>query len=188
MRVEVLRELEPADDELEIPWASSADPWRRYVDLRDCPEEIDQLEECRQYPPLGDLLRTINAPGSAFRSAKCDVWTTTELAEDERLDFRLPFKIGSYVDVVFERLERNSQLELHLHLAEKLRQVLDRFPVQAQMEIAVRRCLFHLEKLWGYSLTLFVHAYGSNTIEANEEWRQAIGALGDALAGISREF
>ena len=184
MRVEILQELEPEDDKLEIPWACPNDPRLSYIDLKSFPEKIDQLEECRGRAPLAELLRKINAPGSGFRSAKCDAWTTTEFAEDERLDFKLPFKIGSYVDLVFERPELNSQLEHHLQLAEKIRQILGRWRVQAQAEIAVRHCLFRPEKRWGYYLTVFAHAYGSTIKEAEEEWSRALCALGDTFVEI----
>lgn len=186
MRVEFIKELDPDDDKLEIPWADPAEPRLQYVDLKDFPQKIDELEECRQRPTLAGLLRGINAPGSAYRSAKCDFWTTTHLSEDERLDFKLPVKVGSYVDLVFERPELNSQIEPYCRLGERISQELRLCHVQAQMEIALRRCLFHREERWGYYLTIFTHAYGSTVREAEDEWRRATEALGCTLAGIDQ--
>jgi hypothetical protein len=158
MRVEIVQEIDPGDDTLEIPWANPEDTRLRYVDLKAHPASIDQLEECRRFPPLGSFLRQVNSPGSSFRTAKCDAWTTTDLTDDERLDFQLPFKVGSYVDLFLDRPEFNAVLEHQLQLGEKLRQALASLRVQAQLEVCIRRCLFHPEERWGYYLTLFTHA------------------------------
>jgi hypothetical protein len=184
VRVEIVQELDAGDDTLEIPWASPVQPELRYLDLKAHPEEIDRLEECRKYPPLADFLRRVNSATSPFRSAKCDVWTTTGLAEDEQVDFKLPVKVGGYVDLLFDRPDLNSKLEPHLQLGAKLSEILGRLRVQAQMEICVRRCLFHPEGRWGYYVTVFTHAYGATPREAEEEWNRAMDALGNELAGI----
>jgi len=184
VRVEILRELEPDDAKLEIPWSSSGDPSLRYVDLKAFPERIGELDESRRYPVLASFLWEVNSPGSSLRTAKCNVWTTTELSEDERVDFGLPHKVGSYVDLLFDRPELSSQLEPHLELGQKIEDMLQRERLQAQAEICVRQCLFHPEERWGYYLTLFVHGYGATPEEAEGEWTRAIGALGDALIRI----
>ena len=185
MRIEIVRELDLDDDQLEIPWTSPSGSALRYVDLKRFPEKIRRLPECRGYPALGALLSKVNAPGSNLRTAKCDVWKTTELAQDERLDFKLPFKTGGYVDLVFERAELRARLGAHLRFGKKLARALRRFPVQGQMEIVVRRCLFHPPEVRGYALTLFVHAYGTSRTEAKAEWGRALAALGDALSQTS---
>ncbi len=184
MRVEIVRELDPDDDKLEVPWASLTDPGLQYVDLKAAPDKAEQLEECRRFPPLTTLLRLINRAGSLFRSAKCGVWKTTELTEDERVDFGLPYKVGSYVDVLFDNAKFNSRLEYHLQFGEKLKQALRNARGKAQIEVCVRRCLFHPEERWGYYLTIFTHAYGADAAEAEGEWRRAVGALGEGLGQV----
>ena len=184
MRVEIVRELDPDDDKLEIPWANPEDPELRYVDLKAHPQAIATLEECRRHSPLAAMLRAINTPRSVLRSAKCDVWTTSDLTDDERLDFDLPQKVGSYVDVVFDRPEFNSDPELQVELGEKLGSALRDARVQAQMEICLRRCLFHPEERWGYYLTIFVHAYGQTQVEAEREWARAMTAVREAWESI----
>lgn len=186
MRVEIVRELDPDDDMLEIPWANPQEPGLRYVDLKAHPQAIATLEECRRYPALAAMLRAINAPVSVLRSAKCDVWTTSDLTDDERLDFDLPHKIGSYVDVVFDRPEFNSDPERQVELGEKLQSALRNLRVQAQMEICLRRCLFHPAERWGYYLTIFVHAYGQTQVEAEQEWARAMAAIREAWESIDR--
>jgi hypothetical protein len=181
MVVDVVQELDPDDPQLEIPWADPDHPESRFVDLRRFPEETRTLAECRQYPALAALLLQANSLASPFRTAKSDAWTTSELAEDERLDFGLPHKLGSYVDLAYDHGESRWSIDAHLRSAEKLAQALKDLRVQAQMEIAVRRCLFHPEERWGYYCTLFLHAYGATPEEAEREWTRALTALGAAL-------
>jgi hypothetical protein len=204
MRVEVLEELDPDDPTLEIPW-SDADRSVHYVDLKerrpspDAPRgeaasgagdsvdnlaRIEDLEECRAYPPLALLLCRINSSRSPLRSVKCDAWITTELGEDERLDYNLPFKMGSYVDVVFDQPERNGRAEPFLELGDALGRALSPVDRLAQIEVVVRRCLFHPEEQWGCYATIFTHAYGTSREEARREWTLATGALCEALDRI----
>ena len=183
MRIEITQELEAGDDVLEVPWTGAAEPSVRYWDLKLHPQKISELPECQGLPALADCLAKVNSAASRLRSAKCDVWHSTDLAEDERLDFDLPYKTGSYLDVTFEDFKLRQDLEAHAGLAEKLQRKLSALRVQAQMEIVLRRCLFHPEEEWGYSLTLFVHGYGSTQVEATAEWSRAMAEIGLALAG-----
>lgn len=188
MRVEVMKELEAGDAKLEVPWASPDDAGLRYFDLKEFPKTIERMKECRANPSLARLLQKLNARGSVFRTAKCDVWTTTRLTEDERLEFALPCKVSSYVDLILDRVRLNSRRDPQFQLAQKLAQRLACCPAQAQLDIAVRRCLFHPRERWGYYLTLFVHAYGATRPEAKQEWNHAIESLGEALAKIDTKF
>ncbi|WP_420236801.1 hypothetical protein ACOBR2_14340 [Telmatobacter bradus] len=52
--------------------------WAGFIDLRTAPQRIDELEEARKFPPLGEALVALNAPGSPAWSAKCDVWLQLE--------------------------------------------------------------------------------------------------------------
>ena len=173
MRVEIVMETDPGDETLEIPWASPEDARLCYVDLKASPAAIDQLEECRRFPPLADFLRRVNSPQTLLQTAKCDAWETNGLTEDERADFHLPCKVGSCVDVFFSRPELNAALEHQVRLGEELRQGLASFRVQAQLEVCIRRCLFHSEERWGYYLTLFTHGYGAEPDEAAREWARS---------------
>ena len=186
VRVDLSQEIESGDETLEIPWADPENPQRRYLDLKAQPGLVELLEECREHPALADFLRRINSPNSPFRTAKCDVWATAELSEDERLDFGLPQKVGGYIDLLFECPEFNARLESQLELGRKLERLLASLRAQAQLEIFVRRCLFHPEERWGYYLSLFLHGYGASHEEAESEWSRALGALGEALIEISR--
>ncbi|HEV2351357.1 MAG TPA: hypothetical protein VG028_16095 [Terriglobia bacterium] len=186
--MEIASELESGDATLEIPWASPNQPHLKYVDLRKFPEKFASLTECRNNPALARLLQRVNVRGSIFRTAKCDVWVSTKLAHDDKLDFQFPLKVSSYVDLVFERSDLRSRFEPHLRLAKKLERSLAGRHLPARIDIVVRRCLFHGNGHWGYSLTLFVHAYGATRSQAKEEWGRALVSLGDALLRIAPSF
>jgi hypothetical protein len=96
--------------------------------------------------------------------------------------------MGSYVDLVLDRSELNTAQEHQVQLGEKLRQALAPLRAQAQLEVCVRRCLFHPQERWGYSLTLFTHAYGADAGEAAREWARTLEAQGEALARIDATF
>ena len=130
MRIEITQELDADCDALEVPWTSPADPSLRYWDLKLHPEKAAGLPECRLFPVLADCLAKVNAHSSPLRSAKCDVWCSTDLAEDERLDFNLPFKTGSYLDLVLEDVEMRKSIEAHTGLAEQLRRRLSALRVR----------------------------------------------------------
>jgi len=186
MRVEILQELGPDDARLEIPWASADDPALAYIDLKTFPDQAEELDECRSRPVLGSLLRAINRPDSLLRSAKCHVWITHDLAEEERWDFDFPVKVASYLDLLFDSPDLNANLVSHLRLAEEIERGMKEARLQAQMDIAVRRCLFHAQENWGYYLALFVHAYGATENEAETAWTLALLNLREVLEGLSR--
>jgi len=186
MRVEILQELGPDDARLEIPWASADDPTLAYIDLKTFPDKAEELDECRSRPVLGSLLRAINRPDSLLLSAKCHVWITHELAEEERWDFDFPVKVASYLDLLFDSPDLGANLAPHLRLAEEIERGMKETRLQAQMDIAVRRCLFHAEENWGYYLALFIHAYGATENEAEAVWTLALLNLREVLDGLSR--
>jgi hypothetical protein len=186
MRVEILQELGPDDARLEIPWASPDDPTLAYIDLKTFPGHVEELDECKSRPVLGSLLRAINRPDSLLRSAKCHVWITHDLAEEERWDFDFPVKVASYLDLLFDSPDLNANLVAHLRLAEEIERGMKETRLQAQMDIAVRRCLFHAEENWGYYLTLFIHAYGATENEAETAWTLTLLNLREVLGGLSR--
>ena len=185
MRVDIHQELDPGDPQLEMPWEDESGAGLCYVDIKARPELAPVLVECRNRPALAQLLKAINSP--ICRTAKCDVWETTDMAEDEHCDFGLACKVGSYVDVILDEPKFNSRVEPQLLLAGLIAKGAESLRVQAQLEICVRRCLFHPQR-WGYYLTLFIHAYGATADEAEEEWNRVCAWMAEAWPGIDREF
>lgn len=181
MRGEITLELDQDDVCLEIPWQSDDNPSLCYVDLQQNPRACHLLPEVQAFPPLGRILEFLNHPHSPWRTAKCDVWVTDDLAVDECADFGLPWKMGSYIDLFFNQPSRCTNLEDHNRFAESLCRELQPFRARGQMEITLRRCFFHTPAQWGYALTLFLHAYGETPQEAEAEWSRILSALGSAL-------
>jgi hypothetical protein len=169
-----------------MPWGDPSTVGAGYVDIKLHPNLVSDIPECRGRPALADLLLRINA--STFRTAKSGVWETTELAEDEQMDFGLPRKVGSYIDLLIDDSARNSHLEPQLALAHRIEESVRDLRVQAQLEISVRRCLFHPDERWGFYLTVFVHAYGRTPREAEDERDRVLRRLTEAWPVIGREF
>src|SRR5438132_1363157 len=103
MLAEFTVDLGPDSPALEMPWVAdepadgvdqSGSPG--FVDLRAAPERLAEIPEARAYPPLGEFLLALNAPASPLATAKCDGWTTRDIAEEER-GFGAPLKFVTYV-------------------------------------------------------------------------------------------
>lgn len=188
MRVETGQETDPGDPVLEIPWADPDNPASSYIDVKRRPEAAMELAECRRFPALGQFLMRINSAAMPFRTAKCDAWATTDLDLEERIAYPLPCKVGSYVDLLIDRADLNSRVEPYQKLGALLAQRLNDSTARAQIELLIRRCLFTLEDRPGYYATMYIHAYGANPQEAESEWNEVIGSLGESLDVVSREF
>lgn len=188
MRVENGLETDPGDPLLEIPWADPDNPGNHYIDVKRRPEAVMELVECRRFPALGQFLLRVNSAAMPYRTAKCDAWTTAELELEERIEFRQPLKVGSYVDLLIDRADLSAHVEPYQKLGALLAERLKDSKAHAQIEMFIRRCQFTLEDRRGYYATIFVHAYGANAQEAEDEWNSVIAALGEALDSISREL
>lgn len=71
------------DPVIAVPW-QMADSGARFVDLRDQPDLIGEIEEAIHRPSLWRVLETLNGAGSAVSTAKCGVWSReNRLAADE---------------------------------------------------------------------------------------------------------
>jgi hypothetical protein len=177
------------DDEcLEIPWASE-DGALRYVDLKQNPARIADLDEARHFPDLADFLRITNSPSSAFQTAKCDAGFTQELTvEDE--PFGTSGKFGSYVDVLLASPVARLSLEQNEACVRSLVRFLQRAPeMPASAEFLVRRCFFADDQTDrdGFYVTCYVFGYSDDEEEARKHWGIALRLLGSALVQISTE-
>jgi hypothetical protein len=178
-----------ADDEsLEIPWASE-DGALRYVDLKQNPGLIADLDEARHFPDIADFLRITNSAGSAFQTAKCDAGFAKELTvEDE--PFGTSGTFGSYVDVLFASPLVRRSLEQNEACVRNLVRLLQRAPeMPASAEFLVRRCFFADDRTdgEGFYMTCYVFGYSDNEEEARKHWGIALRLLGTALVQISTE-
>ena len=134
-------ELGRDDAALELPW-SSADPAVRYHDLKRHPELLREIPEAVVYPELGVFLARINAAGFPLATAKCDVWTSREVAPEEEIFGDRKFV--SYIDLLFEDEAARYSFERHEAFAKNLCRLLSQTPeIPAAVEVVIRRCYYH---------------------------------------------
>lgn len=178
------------DDEcLELPWASG-DGALRYVDLKQNPALIEDLEEARRFPELAEFLRIANSRHSTFQTAKCDAGFTREMTLEDEI-FGTTGKFGSYVDVLFTSPPLQRSFEQYETTARSLVRLLQHAPeMPAAAELLVRRCYFSGENPApdGFYFTCYVFGYSGNEEDARQHWGIALRLVGSALAQISAEF
>lgn len=202
-------ELGHDDPVLEIPWKSD-DGTVRYYDLRKNPEAIAQITEAVTYPELGAFLKRVNAAGSHFETAKCDVWQSKEIAPEEEI-FGAGIKFASYVDLLFvSDAERHSFIR-HEMFAKELCALLSRAPdIAATVELVIRRCYCYesneyaefSDKLVNRSveatnypdapvssfyMTLYIAGFGNEDHECHRVWAIAVSLLQHALLQLKSD-
>lgn len=172
--------LAAGDPVVTVPWAASGEC--RFVDLRLTPHRIDEIAEARDKTVLRSALLTLNAPGSLFRTAKCDAWTSSEEDGAAPLDAyemdaspdEIAFSAGSYIDLLpiegalrcsFERQERWMRTVI-----EQLRGTVAK---AVRVELVLRPAEVEAEA--GFAVTWFVEACGATELEARQRWESAVG-------------
>ena len=143
MQADFAVELGPNAPALEIPWHSN-DPQVRYYDLKSHPELVQQLPEAQAYPELASFLSRINAAGFSLTTAKCDAWSTSEVAPEEEIFGDRKFV--SYIDLVFVDQENRCSFEKHEVFVRELCRLLSHAPeIPASVELVIRHCYYHQE-------------------------------------------
>jgi len=181
-------ELGLDDPVLDFPWTDPSGTLA-YFDLKRHPELIVKVEEAQQFAELSEFLRSTNSYRSAFETAKCDVWATSDLTVEEEI-FNATQKLASYVDLVFSKIEARRSYELHKEFAAKLTDLLRRAPdLAASVELSVRRCYFtqtgaeaHEE---GFCFTLYVSGYAKDEAGARKNWSIALNLAANAIVQLS---
>ena len=193
-------ELAHEDPVLDFPWTDPSGKLA-YVDLKRHPGLIASIPEAQDFPELAEFLRTLNSPRSLVETAKCDVWTTTELNAEEEI-YNASHKFASYVDVVFTHTTSSDNaarfsLPAHEQFARKLVELLHRAPeTPSSVEICVRRCYFakdsqdrkeeEREVREGCYCTVYISGYGTDQPSARHNWGIALKLVGNATLQLSR--
>ena len=178
----------PDDPALVVPW-SDAVTGARFVNLRAEPYDLADLAEADAYPALRRALRSLNAPGSAFLTAKCDAWTLyAETGGDKLEALRLEldttdedaaFGMASYIDL----LPRERALFASAHLGTDLLDKLARRATRLShdfvaLELTLRPSIVDLTApLEGYSFTLYLTAIAADPETAARRWEAALEDL-----------
>lgn len=144
MQADFSIELGGDDPALEIPWRSN-DPHVRYYDLKIHPELVQQIPEVVAHPELGSFLSRINATGFPLATAKCDAWSSSEVAPEEEIFGDRKFV--SYIDLTFVDEGDRCSFEKHETFAKELCRLLSHAPeIAATVEMVIRHCYYHQKK------------------------------------------
>ena len=179
MRVKLRLEFDAEPAGLKIPEGGQPGG---YVNLRENPGAIEQIEPARLYRPLRGLLIALNSAESEFASVACRTWTKENPAAAEASEF------GSRVDVIFSRQKHNFERSTYLSLAEGLRELLERESGAATLEadVSVLRCTYRESSSQGYALRLILTGRGSTPAQAELRWGLGVAHLQQALLFLSR--
>jgi hypothetical protein len=178
-------ELGADDETLELPWAA-ADGGPRYYDLKRQPELLLDIDETNQAPELGEFLAVMNARDGVLETAKCDIWSSTEMNPEEEI-FGAAYKFGSYVDVLFSPQTSRASFVEHEQFAKRITQLLKRVPeIPAAVELLIRRCFYYVEEeaREGFYITLYVLGYGDDEAQARQRWAIALKLTENAVRQV----
>ena len=167
-------ELGADDETLEMPWVAEAGG-PRYYDVKRHPELLLNVVEAQGAPEMRQFLSAVNAPAGALETAKCDLWSSTEMNPEEEI-FGATHKFGSYVDLLFSDNSSRLSFARHEQLAKLLDGLLKQVPdIPAAAEFLVRRCYYHDENgiRDGFYITFYLFGYGDDKVQARQSW--AIG-------------
>lgn len=178
-------ELGAEDETLEMPW-EAGDDGPRYHDLKN-PERLSSIEEATCVPELGSFLASLNAPASPVETAKCDVWSTTEMNPEEDI-FSAAHKFCSYVDLLFSEEARRFSFSAHEQFAKEFVKLLKKAPeIPAMAEFLIRRCFYHTnsEIVDGFYITFYLFGYGDDESQAQQRWAIALKLVENAMKQVA---
>lgn len=188
MQADFAIELGRDDKTLEMPWAGPGSG-PRYYDLKRQTENLRYIEEANRVQELGEFLKAVNSPASILETAKCDVWSSTEMNVEDEI-FGAACKFGSYVDLVFTNKESRFSLTVHEKFVKRITELLKRVPeIPASAEFLVRRCFYHCgqsaETRDGFYITHYLFGYGEDETHAHRQWAIGMKLVENAIRQIS---
>jgi len=175
-------ELGADDETLEMPWAAEADG-PRYYDVKRHPELLLNVVEAQNAPELRDFLLAANAPAGPLETAKCDLWSSTEINPEEEI-FGATYKFCSYADLLFSDANSRFSFAQHEQLAKLLTGLLKQVPeIPAAAEFIIRRCYYHdAEGIRdGFYITFYLFGYGDDEVQARQRWAIGLKLVENAI-------
>lgn len=175
-------ELGHDDPTLHIPW-SDPDGKLHYYNLKFEPEALDQVSEAAKFAALRKFLAHVNSREAPLESAKCDVWSTSELQPEEEI-FGEPWKFAAYVDLLFSNSSARDSFSYHERYLKAVTTLLKAEPaIPASAEFILRRCFYHQDNQMreGFYFTAYVSGYGSDESQAQHNCSAALRTVSHAL-------
>lgn len=158
--------------------------WSGFVDLRGNPERIAAIAEAVSFPALGDLLLTINRPGSQLWTAKCDVWESdpAELGADQGSGGAA---LACYVDLLPGNVELFPDWKLAENFCRELVNELEAVDADGcRVDLVVRRATTGGAD--GFGITAYIGAWGGNASVAKEKLGEALSAFASRIPTVER--
>ncbi len=187
MQADYSIELGADEEVLELPW-SAHDQGLQYYDLKHYPELLQQVQEAQRVQELGSFLAAINSPASIVETAKCDVWSSTNIDPEEEI-FSAPVKYGSYIDLIFSEEPRRFSLPEHENLAMSLTNLLKRAPeISTAADFLIRRCYYHYPNERteeGFYITFYLFGYDLDEVSARQRWAIGLKLVENAILQLS---
>jgi hypothetical protein len=181
MRVQIAFDADAVRPPLEIPWASG-DPAKQYLDLREAPKALDQLELAQRHRPLRTFLAEVNGGDSVFATVRCGTWPVVVEAGTATREF------ASCVELVFAEQGHNRDRALWEDVAVRVEQLLGRETADESLraELRLHPCRFRATNAAGFTLAVFLYARGGSIEQAELRWGLGLARIQQALLFTSR--
>lgn len=183
---------------LVVPWADAASGLH-FVNLRAEPYDVAEIVEAQEFPALALALRSLNAPRSAFMTAKCDAWRlTADESQDElealRIELDLDAEeshtgVSGYIDILWRDRTIFASAHMQMEMLDRLTRRAERaFHPSASLACVLRPAIasFGTISLEGFAVTLYVRALGHDEEAAQQHWAAALADVTELLR--SREL
>ena len=176
---------EPSDIVTSVPYGVDGTPSRRWIDLRENPDQIDLIDELRGRPALREQVELLNAPESPFITIACDCSTTRLFLHGGPPAWRT----SSSVQFVCIDPARSGP-DYYASLAQALLDGLGSDPHATRwsrvVELEPVMVVFHPDGRPAWSLSIRTHGYGLDSGTAVHEWSGCIGLQTIAMASSIR--
>ena len=144
-------------------------PYAGYADLIAAPHSVQAIPEARD-TALESALLQLNS--GVLMTAKCDLWTTTELNQEEE-ELGCDHKHASYIDILFRDITARSNFEVCEQTMRDWTHALRPLPPDnAMISFVLRAC--EVFEIAGYFWTVYVSGFGETTQHARQKWEQAL--------------
>jgi hypothetical protein len=157
--------------------------WPGFIDLREHPERVSELTECRAFPSLADVLIRLNAPDSPVWTSKTDVFTPATIDPDEMnaSPEAAAHALACYIDL----LQRSHQVwNLPVDAERDCKQICAHLSVFGlrccRVDIVVRRALAGDRN--ELAATVYLSACGPTLDDAKHQLGECLAAFADVVA------
>ena len=171
---------------IEVPWSGTDGDG--YLDLRENPGAISQIEAARENSPLAGFLTVVNGAGSLFSTVRAKVW------EESASQAGAEFTFHSRVDLMFARTEFNFISERYEDAAQRLVALWmkDTSGDALSVRMEILPCDYvvansgRAEKKEGAALRLTLTARSASAEQARVRWGLGVVRVQQALLFVSR--